>query len=38
MIDLLKVLGISFIYEQARGKFERVEITSEFCSACPIAH
>jgi hypothetical protein len=38
MIDLLKVLRISCIYEQARGEFERVETASEFCSACPIAH
>jgi hypothetical protein len=38
MIDLLKALKISCIYEQSKGKFERVETTSELCSACPVVH
>lgn len=37
MIDLLKSLNISCVFEQSRGKFERIEATSEFCSVCPIA-
>jgi hypothetical protein len=36
MIDLLKTLRISCIYEQSKGKFERIEATVEFCPACPI--